>query len=127
MSIRQPKYRRHSSSNNALVCINGQRHYLGRFGSPESKERYRRLVAQYWAGQPIESPRRSKASPCDPDGVTIAEVCAAYAKHAAAYYRKDGAPTKDRTRNNFPECFGMLFGGDRRGWGQAGGSWRALR
>ena len=34
---------------------------------------------------------------------------------------------KDRTRNNFPECFGMLFGGERRGWGQAGGSWRALR
>ena len=95
MSLRQPSYRKHSSSDNAFVCIRGRRHYLGRYGSPESKEQYRRLLAQFWAGQPIETPRRGRTASHDPAAASVAEVCAAYLQHALTWYRdQDGQPTK---------------------------------
>ncbi|MFO0897444.1 MAG: hypothetical protein U0836_08470 [Pirellulales bacterium] len=72
MTLRQPKYRKHSSSDNAFVCILGHRHYLGRFGSPESKELYRRVLAQFWAGQPIEQSRPGRKRVPDPNAVTVA-------------------------------------------------------
>lgn len=46
-----PKYRRHKSRkrDRAFVEINGQRKYLGRYNTPESKERYHRLLAEWQA------------------------------------------------------------------------------
>jgi len=44
MSFRPPKYRLHKGSGQALVQLNGERTYLGKYGSEDSKEAYRRLV-----------------------------------------------------------------------------------
>jgi hypothetical protein len=40
-----PKYRRYRPKDLAVVRIDGRDHYLGEFGSDESKEHYRRLIA----------------------------------------------------------------------------------
>ncbi len=61
--MRVPSYRRHSSGQ-ARVTINGKDHLLGPYGSPQSKEAYGRLIAEYSAsGAPKtfgESSRRSE-------------------------------------------------------------------
>ena len=41
MPFRTPKYRLHKGSGQALVQINGERIYLGKYGAEESKEKYR--------------------------------------------------------------------------------------
>jgi len=47
MSVRIPKYRHHKPTGQALVEIRGHRTYLGKHNSPESREKYRRLIAEY--------------------------------------------------------------------------------
>jgi hypothetical protein len=44
-----PKYRRQTdkSGDHAFVMLDGKRYYLGEYGSPESKEQYRRLIAEW--------------------------------------------------------------------------------
>jgi len=51
-SVSIPKYCRHNASGRAYVKIQGKRHYLGRFGTPDSKERYARFVAEL-AASPV--------------------------------------------------------------------------
>ena len=46
MSFQVPKYRLHKGSGQALVQVRGRRIYLGKHGSSQSKEKYRRLVAE---------------------------------------------------------------------------------
>ena len=52
MSIHILKYRLHRASGLALVEIHGRRIYLGKYNSPESRERYRRLISQLMSGEP---------------------------------------------------------------------------
>ena len=54
-SIRVPKYRLHKGSGQAAVTIDGKSEYLGKHGTIESHEKYRRLIGEYLAkqGQPI--------------------------------------------------------------------------
>lgn len=47
--VRTPSYRRHKASGKAVVTLAGKDHYLGVFGSPESKQLYKRLLAEYLA------------------------------------------------------------------------------
>ena len=50
---RVPKYRRQKRkrcADQAFVELNGHRHYLGLWASPESEEKYRRLVSEWLAG-----------------------------------------------------------------------------
>jgi hypothetical protein len=61
MSVQTPKYRLHKGSGQALVQINGQRLYLGVYGSDGSKQAYRRLVAERLASNPITIARRKSA------------------------------------------------------------------
>ena len=96
MSTRVPSYRLHKGSGQALVQINGERIYLGKHGSKESKEKYQRIVAEW-----LVSVREHKA---DGDGkrtapyrfdLSINEMLLAYWKFAEGYYAKDGKPTKE--------------------------------
>ena len=48
---RIPKYRHYKPKNLGMVVINGHAHYLGRYDSPESWERYHRLIADLHAGR----------------------------------------------------------------------------
>lgn len=85
---RTPKYRRHCSGgrDRAFVELDGQRTYLGRYGSPESIQRYDQLVAEW-----LVSGRRRAAEPAD---LTVVELCARFLKHAKRHYRRaDGTPT----------------------------------
>jgi len=49
MSFRTPKYRLRKGSGQALVQVNGERIYLGKYGTQESKQRYRRIVSEWLA------------------------------------------------------------------------------
>ena len=53
MVHRCPSYRRHSSGQ-ARVTIRGRDYLLGPYGSPESQERYARLIAEYSANRKAE-------------------------------------------------------------------------
>jgi hypothetical protein len=47
---KDPKYRHHKARNLAVVRTEGKDHYLGRYGSEESKAEYHRLLADWRAG-----------------------------------------------------------------------------
>lgn len=88
--VRIPKYRLHKGSGQAIVQIAGQRFYLGKHGSEESQERYRRYVAELCSGSP-----GSSSPPAEPGTeLTITEVISRYWKYCQRYYvLKDGQPS----------------------------------
>ena len=51
-----PAYRLHKSSGRARVIVAGRQIYLGPYGSPESREKYARLIAEI-AGAPPQATR----------------------------------------------------------------------
>ena len=83
-----PSYRLHKARNQAFVQFRGRRFYLGTYGTEESKERYRRFLAEVWvkadAAQVVIQPA--------PD-ITVVEVTAAYWQHAEGYYVTNGQPS----------------------------------
>ncbi len=79
-----PAYRLHKQSGQAIVTVsgNGSRKdmLLGKYNSPESKEEYRRVLADLEAG------RIALAAPTD---ITVNELCLRFWKHAEQYYPND--------------------------------------
>ena len=51
-----PKYRHYKPKNLGVVRIDGRDHYLGKFGTPESYEKYHRLLAERYARWPGNVP-----------------------------------------------------------------------
>ena len=96
-----PKYRRHKGTGQAIVQVNGRRHYLGKWDSPKSKEAYARFVAEL-----AVSPAATKALPlATPSSeFTVVELVAAYVEYAQGYYRHNGKPT--RSLDNIKLCSG---------------------
>ena len=86
-----PKYRCHKGSGQAFVQIKGQRQYLGKYGTPQSKELYARAVAELAVRPAAVSSQTPAAKPTD---LTIVELAAVYLDFAEAYYQKDGQPTR---------------------------------
>jgi integrase len=82
-----PKYRRHRASGHAVVTLNGRDHYLGPWGSPESKAAYDRLISEWLASHRDRPPDRP-----EPD-LTVTELVASYYRFARCHYRKNGQPT----------------------------------
>ncbi len=88
-----PAYRLHKSSGQARVIINGEHVYLGKFDSPESCEKYSRLIAELAASpRPVSPAHHTKE--CIHD-LTVNELLLAYWRFAEMYYSKDGHPTKE--------------------------------
>jgi integrase len=90
-----PKYRHYKPKDLAVVRIDGRDHYLGKHGSPESWERYHRLLADRASvgrsSTPAEPPTGGSANER-----TVAEVILAYWDHAQAHYRQpDGTPSEE--------------------------------
>jgi integrase len=86
---RLPKYRHHKPKNLAVVRINGRDVYLGRYDSPESREKYNRVIAEWLTTGEAPAPK-----PALDGGLTVNEVLLAFLKHADGYYRRaDGSPT----------------------------------
>jgi integrase len=84
-----PKYRKHKASGQAIVELNGRRHYLGPYGTKASKLEYDRLVGEW-----LQHGRQIQPGPMRAD-LTVVELIVAYLHHVDGYYRKDGQPTSE--------------------------------
>ena len=85
-----PSYRLHKPKNLAVVRIDGRDIYLGRYGTPESRERYDRLIAEW-----LTNGRRLTPSLGGAGDLTVSELILAYWRHAMGYYRKNDQPTSE--------------------------------
>lgn len=96
---RPPKYQLHKGSGQAKVRIGGKDIYLGVWGTPESKERYDRILSDWLAGQV----RRDTPAAAQQPGLSVNDVLASYLAWALTYYTKGGSPTGqvDRIRRAF--------------------------
>lgn len=93
--IRHPTYRYHAARKCAVVRLSGHDFYLGKFGSPESKVEYERLIGE-WLARGRVAPVHAESPKPQPDGLSVAEVMLAYVRHADGYYRDaDGQPTRE--------------------------------
>jgi len=92
VAMRIPKYRKHSSSGQARVTLNGKTYYLGRFGSKESKLLYNRLVGEFVASD------GAMIAPGQVDTLTMSEMLLAYVKFAENHYGKDSGELDDLKR-----------------------------
>lgn len=86
---RIPKLRLHKPSGRAVVRLDGDDYYLGKFGSPESKDEYDRLIGEWMlrGRQAPSKPGRQSAE------MSVGELIVAYVEYADGYYRKNGTPT----------------------------------
>jgi integrase len=84
---RAPRYRRHKATGQAVVTIDGRDFYLGKYRSAESREAYRRKIAE-WI-------QHDGALPSPKHTATVAELVVAYVEFANRYYLKDGKPTDE--------------------------------
>jgi integrase len=80
---RIPSYRRHSSGQ-ARVTLNGTDYLLGPYNSAESKEAYRRLIAEWLERRGQFQPPQSSEQEKEP--ISVNELILAYWKHAVEYY-----------------------------------------
>lgn len=86
-----PSYSHHRASGQAVVCISGHDHYLGPYDSPESREVYDRLIAEWLA-----SGRKAIAAsgPAD-NGLLVSELILKFLDFAETYYVQDGKLSKE--------------------------------
>lgn len=81
---KKPGYWSHKPSGQAYVRIDGKDHYLGPYGSAESRDRYDEIVREWTVNQSA-------------DGVTLTidELALRYLQHARQHYRKNGHETSE--------------------------------
>jgi integrase len=89
-TVSVPKYRHHKGSGQAFVQVQGCRHYLGKWNTQASKERYAAFVAEL-AIRPDITPQLPLATPAS--AITVVELCAVYWDFAQRYYTKNGKPS----------------------------------
>jgi integrase len=92
---RPPSYRLHKARKLAVVTIDGKNHYLGAFGSPESHEKYARLIAEWRTHRKHLLPTTA-AGPATDRKLSVNELILAYWRHVEGYYVKDGRPTSEQ-------------------------------
>ncbi len=94
-----PSYRLHKASGQAVVVHQGRSYYLGKFGTPESRVTYDRVLADILSRRsspPPSAPNASTAAPVSPavaEPLLVAELILRYWKFATGYYVKNGRPT----------------------------------
>jgi integrase len=83
-----PSYRLHRQSGQAIVTLNGRDVCLGKYDTPESRDKYNRLIAEWLAN--------GRQLPAPADAFTVAMLILAFWKHAEVHYRRpDGSPTSE--------------------------------
>jgi integrase len=102
-----PSYRLHKQSGQAVVTLPdglGRRRdvLLGPHGTPESRQEYLRVLAEWEANGRGPPPRGAEGSASD---LTVNELALAYWKHAEAYYRFDG---RKGTESNLRDALRIL-------------------
>ena len=88
-----PKYRHYRPKDLAVVRLDGQDVYLGKHGSDESREKYRRVVAEWLTRVTPRPPARSPSA--DVTTLKVNDLILAFwERHAQGHYRHpDGSPT----------------------------------
>lgn len=90
---RIPSYRKRKDRNQALVTLTDavtkrrRDYWLGEYGTPESRERYHRLIAE-WEANGRRLPHLQEAEGTADQGMTVAELIAEYWRWASSYYNK---------------------------------------
>lgn len=94
-----PTYRHHKPSGQARVRWQGVEIYLGKFDSPDSRQRYAELLTKVVTGATLDDIRTASRSPNkasnEGSGLSINELCLLFLKHAERHYRKDGELTSE--------------------------------
>jgi integrase len=94
LTHRLPAYRLHKASGQAIVSLSGKIHYLGAFGSAESKAEFDRVTGEWLQrgrSQPEATAKPKKSE------TTVAALVLAFWTHAKTHYRsRDGKPTQER-------------------------------
>ncbi len=86
---RNPSYRKHKATGQAIVTIDGKDYYLGPWKTQASKVEYDHLLGVWLAGG-----RQMPGSGVS--DITVTEVIARFWEHAQSYYRHaDGSPTSE--------------------------------
>jgi integrase len=78
---RVPKYGKHKATGQALVILNGKTHYLGKHGTPESKELYDRKIADWLANG------RVATETAPGERFTVNDLLLAFDKAHEGYYQ----------------------------------------
>jgi hypothetical protein len=102
-SWRIPEYRRQSSGQ-ARITLAGKDHLLGPYNSAPSKEAYRRLIAEWAAGECRFAPA-VEARP-----LPVNELVLAYRKSAKSYYGCDGKRGDEACPRDALKVLGALYG-----------------
>src|SRR3954453_5623607 len=66
---RPPSYRHHKGTGQAVVTLNGKDFYLGVHGTPASKQKYDRLIAEWYANGRQVMPKGAAAK-----AITVNEI-----------------------------------------------------
>jgi hypothetical protein len=66
-SSRIPSYRLHKPTGQAVVTLDGHDNYLGKFDSPQSRQKYDRLIAEWLSLRSAALPQPAAAA-ISPDG-----------------------------------------------------------
>jgi len=82
-SRKKPSYLLHKPTGQARVRLNGKDHYLGEYGSPDSREKYDELISEWLSRQ------GDLSGYC----LTVAELALFFLDHAVGYYRKNDKET----------------------------------
>jgi integrase len=94
-----PSYLLHQPTGQARVRVAGRDHYLGPFGSEESRIAYGKIVANLASGLPIDplvKSNRGRTTTIEQDtGLTINELVLAFLRFADGHYVKNGKPTSE--------------------------------
>ena len=84
------QYRHHKGSDQAFVSLKGERVYLGKYGTEESRQRYRIVLAEWLTTGKVPLATRT----VEASAPTVNEILVPYVEHIDAYYRSpDGKPT----------------------------------
>jgi integrase len=92
---RIPKYRHYKPKNLAVVRIDGRDVYLGKYGSPESREKYLRIISEWNLSGAVPGPETGPTPTGAADApLTVGELILMFWKQGETYYRRaDGTPT----------------------------------
>jgi len=81
-SRKQPKYLHHKPTDTARVWVRGKIHSLGKYESPESWDKYYRLLADLNKFGDVPPPTVSKTE------ITVAELAIHFTEYAQVYFKK---------------------------------------
>lgn len=97
MARKTHSYCHHKGSNRAYTTVNGQKIWLGPYGSDKSYVAYRRVLEEIAAkGKASDIVKAVEEPPREP---LIVELVAKFLDHAQRYHVKDGKPTSEVNLN----------------------------